>query len=119
MASEGVVWLLPWMILRFGVLYAAFIAWGAFYGFVKFRSATSLVRDMLIIVASLGASYYGLHTEHSVVALFIFLLACGISLLLHSTEFSKTNDMAPFGYLTSFSIITSILVISGILTSEM
>jgi hypothetical protein len=119
MATEGLIWLLPWMVLRFGVFYAAIVAWGAVYGFAKSRSGRSLMRDVLIIVTTLAASYYGLTTEHSVIGLLIFSLACGMSLVLHSAEFSKTNDMAPFGYVTSFSIITSILVISGILTSEL
>ena len=119
MASENVVWLLPWMVLQYGFIYALILGWGSLYGFGKFRSGSSLFRDIIILSIVLGSATYGLTSDHSVIGLLLLGTASGMSLVFHSNEFSKTNDMAPFGYLTAISIITTILVVSGILTSEM
>ena len=119
MASETVTWLLPWMVLDYGYLYALLLTWGALYGLAKTRSAADLVRDILIVLLVVGSSYFGLATNHTVIGLLGLATAAILSITLHSAEFSKTNDMAPFGYLTSVSIISSLLVLSGILTSEL
>ena len=119
MASEYVKWMLPYMVLDFAVVYAFIIAWAALYGYAKFKSTGKLLRDFLIILLVLGSANFGLVTGHSVVGLIGMGIGSSMSLTVHSSEFRKTNDMAPFGHLTAISIITSLLVISGILTSEM
>lgn len=119
MASENVTWLLPYMVLQFAFVYAVIVGWAGLYGFGKFRSGSSLLRDILIAALIVTAGIYGLTTEHSLLGLVVLGAACGLSLILHSSEFSKTNDMAPFGYVTAISIITSLFVVSGILTSDL
>ena len=119
MATESVTWLLPWMVLEYGFLYASILTWGALYGLLKTKSIADVVRDVLIIVVAVGSSHYGLASNHTVIGLLGLAAATGLSVMLHSSEFSKSNNMAPFGYLTSISIVSSLLVLSGILTSEL
>lgn len=118
MASENVIWTLPRMVLRFGFIYALLLGWGIVYGLMKNRSMSDFLRDSLLLLMVIGGAWYGLETDHSVLGLiFLGAVSC-ISISLHGNESSKTNDMAPYGYLTSLSIITSLLILSGIMTSE-
>ena len=119
MASENVIWLLPWMILKFGFIYALLLGWGTVYGLFKNRSMPDFLRDCLLILMVFVGAWYGLTTDHSVLGLLCLGLASCLSISLHGNELSKTNDMAPYGYLTSVSIITSLFILSGIMTSEM
>jgi len=119
MASESVTWLLPFMVLDFALLFACILAIGTVYGIVKGKPGVSLVRDALIIAIVIGSARYGISTGRSVAGLLGMGVGTCLSVMLHSKEFSETNDMAPYGYVTAFSIISSLLVFSGILTSEL
>ena len=92
---------------------------GAIYGFAKWKSTSGLFRDILLILLVVIGSLFGLRTTHSVTGLVLVGIGACASITLHGSQFGKTNDMAPFGYLTSFSIVMSLLVLSGILTSEL
>ena len=119
MSSQYVTWLLPYMVLDFGAMYAAILAAGAVYGFIKTSSLRAFIRDVLITLLVLASAQYGLRSGHSVIGLIGVGAGSLMSLSLHSREFAKTNDMAPFGHLTAISILVSLLVLSGILTSEL
>jgi hypothetical protein len=119
MASESVTWMLPYMVLEFAYVYALIIAWASLFGYFKFKTPKKLVRDFLIILLVICSARFGLVTGHSVVGLIGMGLGCIISLAVHSSEFRKTNDMAPFGHLTVISLLTSLLAVSGMLTSEL
>ncbi len=119
MGSTEVVWLLPWMVLEYGIIYAVILSVGAIQGFAKWKSTSGLLRDILLILLVLLGSLFGLRTTHSVAGLVLVGIGACTSMCLHGSQFGKTNDMAPFGYLTSFSIVMSLLVLSGILTSEL
>ena len=118
MSSPSVVWIMPLIILYIGVLYGSILAIGAFYGFSKTKSIRSFIRDLIIIGLVLFSCHYGVKTGYWATGL--VGLGCGtlLSIWIHSQEFAKTNDMAPFGHMTALSIISSLFVVSGLLTSE-
>jgi hypothetical protein len=118
MGSENVVWIMPAVVLGFGYIYAMILGIGTVYGFMKYQRFTALVRDGAIVALVIVSSHLGLTTGHSVLGLLGIGTSAGISLSMHSSEFGKTQDMAPYGHLTAIGLITVLLVISGLLTSE-
>lgn len=119
MGSQYVTWMLPYMVLDFASLYAVILAVGAIYHLVKYKDFGTLVRDAIFIGIVLGSAQYGIKTGHSVIGLVGMGIGCCMSLLVNSNELSKTQDMAPSGHIAAFNIITALLILSGILTSEL
>jgi hypothetical protein len=109
---------MPLIILYIGILYGTILTIGALYGFSKTKSVGMLVRDAVIIILVLASCHYGITTSHWSTGL--VGLGCGalLSIWIHSREFSKTSDMAPFGHMTALSIISTVFVIAGLLTSQ-
>lgn len=91
---------------------------GALYGLSKTKSIGLLIRDSVIIILVLTSCHYGITTGHWSTGL--VGLGCGalLSTWIHSREFSKTNDMAPFGHMTALSVISTLFVIAGLLTTQ-
>ena len=119
MGSQYVTWMLPYMVLEFGFIYGVILGSGAVYGLFKNRNIPEFIRDILIIAFVIGSAHWGIRSGHSVLGLVGMGAGSVISAWLHSTEFSKTKDMAPFGHMTAISIITSLVVLAGVLTSEL
>ena len=119
MGSEYVTWILPFMVLEFGFVYAVILGIGAVYGLIKNRKFPEFLRDIVIIGFIIACVHWGIQSGHSVMGLFGMGIGSVLSAWIHSSEFSKTNDMAPFGHMTALSMITSLVVIGGILTSEL
>ena len=119
MGSQYVTWLLPYMVLDLASFYAVILAVGASYHLVKYKDFGTIVRDAIFIGIVLGSAQYGIKTGHPVIGLVGMGIGCCMSLLGNSNDFSKTQDMAPSGHITAFNIITSLLILSGILTSEL
>ena len=118
MSSPSVVWIMPLIILYIGIFYGCLLAFGAFYGYTRTKSIRTLFRDLIITALVFFSCHYGITTKHWSTGL--VGLGCGtlLSVWAHSSEFAKTNDMAPFGHMTALSIISSLFVVSGLLTSE-
>ena len=119
MASQYVIWILPWMLLEFEFVYGVIIGIGAVYALIKTRAFPEFFRDVIIIALVIYSAHYGLDSGHTVVGLLGVGLGTALALSFHSSQFAKTNDMAPFGHLTAISILNGLLVLSGLLTSEL
>jgi len=121
MGVEGnqIVWMMPLVILYLGMIYACILLVGAVYGFTKGRSSLpSFFRDLLIVIEVVLSCHYGIKTGHWGAGLLGMGFGCILSLTIHSREFSKTQDMAPFGHLTAISVLVSLFDVSGILTCD-
>ena len=118
MSSSNVVWIMPLIILYIGVLYGIILTIGAVYAFSKTKALPAFVRDLALVSLVIFSCHYGVRTGNWTTGL--VGLGCGtiLSTFIHSREFAKTNDMAPFGHLTALSIISTLLVISGLSTAH-
>ena len=118
MSSPSVVWIMPLIVLYIGVLYGLILAVGALYGFSRTKSMRSLLRDLIITLLVLYSCHYGIRSGYWATGLVGLGFGTLLSVWIHSKEFAKTNDMAPFGHMTALSIISTLFVVSGLLTSE-
>jgi uncharacterized membrane protein (UPF0136 family) len=114
--KDQFVWMMPLVILYTGILYGFLLLIGAVYGFLKTASWRSLFRDLFIVIEVLLSSHLGIRTGHWGGGLIGIAIGSALSMSLHSREFSKTNDMAPFGHMTAVSVIASLFDVAGILT---
>ena len=113
-------WILPFVILDMQIYFPIILLIGAVYGvWKKISSVSEFFRDIALALVIAGFGLYGSRSGHSFVGLLGAIATCLLCIVVFSKEYAKVNDMAPYGHLTAFCVLNTLLIFGGLLTSEL